>query len=671
MEFNKLRLLGFKSFVEPTEFSIERGLTGVVGPNGCGKSNLVEALRWVMGENSYKNMRASSMDDVIFSGSGNRPSRNMAEVALFLDNQTRHAPAAFNDADELQVSRRIEREAGSVYRINGKDVRAKDVQLLFADVSTGARSPSMIGQGRIGELISAKPQARRALLEEAAGISGLHSRRHEAELRLRAAETNLERLDDVVSQLETQLDSLKRQARQANRYRNIAGDIRKAEATILHLRWAAAKASLAEAEASLTETTVKVGETQLVQTEAATAQAIIANKLPKLREDEAKAAAALQHVTIARNQLDEEAKRIEKRKQELVARATQLEADIKREEEMIAENGDIIAHLAREETQLTSETNGREEKEQETKTRLEKATADLAESEQELSAITQELAANRAQASQIERSLREGGERKSRLDQQVATVESDLQELARKISEQTGVQDKANAVAELEKLMVDAEAAAERAEKEAERTRVAEQTGRTPVSDAQAELNRIETEAKTLARILNSGGKDLFPAVLENVRAQTGYEKALGCSALGEDLDLPLDKSAPAHWTKISSDNDPALPAGVDALSKFVSAPAELSRRLEQIGVVSKEQAAAFVSTLLPGQRLVTRDGDLWRWDGYVATAEAPTAAALKLEQKNRLAELDAAAVQATKDLRAAEAIFEKAKGESGSRTRG
>ena len=664
MEFNKLRLLGFKSFVEPTEFSIERGLTGVVGPNGCGKSNLVEALRWVMGENSYKNMRASSMDDVIFSGSGNRPSRNMAEVALFLDNQTRHAPAAFNDADELQVSRRIEREAGSVYRINGKDVRAKDVQLLFADVSTGARSPSMIGQGRIGELISAKPQARRALLEEAAGISGLHSRRHEAELRLRAAETNLERLDDVVSQLETQLDSLKRQARQANRYRNIAGDIRKAEATILHLRWAAAKASLAEAEASLTETTVKVGETQLVQTEAATAQAIIANKLPKLREDEAKAAAALQHVTIARNQLDEEAKRIEKRKQELVARATQLEADIKREEEMIAENGDIIAHLAREETQLTSETNGREEKEQETKARLEKATADLAESELELSAITQELAANRAQASQIERSLREGGERKARLDQQVATVESDLQELARKISEQTGVQDKANAVAELERSMVNAEAAAERAEKEAERSRVAEQAGRTPVSDAQAELNRIETEAKTLARILNSGGKDLFPAVLENVRAQTGYEKALG-AALGEDLDLPLDKSAPAHWTKIDSDNDPALPAGVDALSKFVSAPAELSRRLEQIGVVSKEQAAAFVSTLLPGQRLVTRDGDLWRWDGYVATAEAPTAAALKLEQKNRLAELDAAAVQATKDLRAAEAIFEKAKGEA------
>ena len=193
MKFTRLRLLGFKSFVEPTEFVIEPGLTGVVGPNGCGKSNLVEALRWVMGESSYKNMRASGMDDVIFSGSLNRPARNTAEVTLFIDNQARKAPAALNDADSLEVTRRIEREAGSVYRINGRDTRARDVQLLFADASTGAHSPAMVGQGRIGELIAARPQDRRSLLEEAAGISGLHNRRHEAELRLRAAEQNLSR----------------------------------------------------------------------------------------------------------------------------------------------------------------------------------------------------------------------------------------------------------------------------------------------------------------------------------------------------------------------------------------------------------------------------------------------------------------------------------------------
>src|SRR5690554_4422818 len=177
MRFARLRLVGFKSFVDSSDFVIEPGLTGIVGPNGCGKSNLVEALRWVMGESSYKNMRASGMDDVIFSGSSTRPARNIAEVTLFLDNRNRTAPPAFNDADELQVSRRIERDSGSVYRINGREARARDVQLLFADQSTGARSPSMVGQGRIGELIQAKPQARRALLEEAAGISGLQDRK--------------------------------------------------------------------------------------------------------------------------------------------------------------------------------------------------------------------------------------------------------------------------------------------------------------------------------------------------------------------------------------------------------------------------------------------------------------------------------------------------------------
>ncbi|MEE9313509.1 MAG: chromosome segregation protein SMC, partial [Rhizobiaceae bacterium] len=664
MEFNKLRLMGFKSFVEPTEFAIEKGLTGVVGPNGCGKSNLVEAMRWVMGENSYKNMRASSMDDVIFSGSGGRPSRNMAEVVLFLDNKDRRAPAAFNDADELQVSRRIERESGSVYRINGKDVRAKDVQLLFADVSTGARSPSMIGQGRIGELISAKPQARRALLEEAAGISGLHSRRHEAELRLRAAETNLERLDDVVSQFETQLDSLKRQARQANRYRNIAGDIRKAEASILHLRWAAAKLATAESETAYQDATVKVGETQLVQTEAATIQAIIANKLPQLREAEAKAAAALQHVVIARDQLDQEAKRIEKRKQEMQARAAQLEEDIKREEQMVAENSDIISHLEREEKQLTAETEGRADKEAATKAKLENATSVLSESEQVLAKLTDELALNRAQASQIERNLREGGERKTRLEGQIETVSNDLSQLSAKIGAETGVQEKARAVTTLESSLIAAEAAALSAEKSAEVSRETEQAGRAPVQEAQATLNQIETEAKTLARVLNSGGQDLFPAVLENTSADNGFEKALG-AALGEDLDVPLDVSAPAHWSYANSDGDPSLPSGVARLSDHVSAPKELSRRLRQIGVVSRAEGERLSEQLLPGQRLVTKDGDLWRWDGYRASSEAPTSAALKLEQKNRLAELDSAAVQATKDLRAAETKFEASRVEA------
>src|SRR3989442_2395335 len=248
MKLTRLRLLGFKSFVEPTDFLIEPGLTGVVGPNGCGKSNLVEALRWVMGETSHKSLRAVDMDDVIFSGTNTRPGRNNAEVAIQVDNSARKAPAQFNEHETLDVSRRIEREQGSTYRINGREVRARDVNILFADASTGSRSPPLLHQRRIREIIQAKPEQRRRVLEEAAGIAGLHARRHEAELRLRAAEQNLARLEDVITQLAGQIDALKRQARQAIRYRAVAERVRKAEAPLFHLRWVAANAELAEAE---------------------------------------------------------------------------------------------------------------------------------------------------------------------------------------------------------------------------------------------------------------------------------------------------------------------------------------------------------------------------------------------------------------------------------------
>src|SRR5271165_1757205 len=260
MKFERLRLTGFKSFCDSAEFKIEPGLTGVVGPNGCGKSNLVEALRWVMGETSYKSMRGSGMDDVIFGGSGKRPSRNNAEVGLSLDNSDRRAPAPFNDAETIEVTRRIEREAGSTYRVNGREVRARDVQLLFADASTGARSPSLVRQGQIGEIIAARPQARRLILEEAAGVSGLHSRRHEAELRLKGAEDNLLRVEDVLKQLNAQVDSLKRQARQSSRYRDLSATIRRHEALARLIAWREHEATLAEARRRLDADLLEVAE---------------------------------------------------------------------------------------------------------------------------------------------------------------------------------------------------------------------------------------------------------------------------------------------------------------------------------------------------------------------------------------------------------------------------
>ena len=331
MKLTRLRIAGFKTFVEPMDFLIETGLTGVVGPNGCGKSNLVEALRWVMGENSHKNMRASGMDDVIFSGSGGRPARNTAEVMLTIDNGERTAPAAFNDADMLEISRRIEREEGSTYRINGKEVRARDVQILFADAATGARSPSLVRQGQISEIISAKPQSRRRILEDAAGIAGLHARRHEAELRLKAAEDNLLRVEDVLRELETQVDSLKRQGRQASRYKSLSAEIRRLEALLFAIGFADAREQAASSERQAAEDLKAVADRTEEQTRAATAQAIASHGLPALRDAEVKAAAALQRLTHARNELESEERRSKERVTELERHIGDLNRDLARE----------------------------------------------------------------------------------------------------------------------------------------------------------------------------------------------------------------------------------------------------------------------------------------------------------------------------------------------------
>lgn len=661
MKFSRLRLLGFKSFVEPGEFVIERGLTGIVGPNGCGKSNLVEALRWVMGESSYKNMRASGMDDVIFSGSGTRPARNTAEVTLFLDNSDRSAPSAFNDADELQVSRRIEREAGSLYRINGKEARAKDVQLLFADQSTGARSPSMVGQGRIGELIQAKPQARRALLEEAAGISGLHTRRHEAELRLKAAEQNLERLDDVVGELESQIESLKRQARQASRFKNLSADIRKAEATLLHLRWTLAKTQEGEARSALAVATALVGDRAAAQMAAAREQGISAHRLPDLRDAEAAAAAAFQRLSIAKSQIEEEAGRIRARQTEIERRLQQLDGDIAREERMVRDNADVLERLRTEEATLNSENAGAAEREATTRAVFEQAASTLAQSEARLAALTAERAEAAASRHQIERTLRETAERRNRFARQLAEVDRELSDILSKVAGLPDPAEKRVLVEQAMEILEESEAAVAQAEQSVIDARAAESTARPPLQDARAELARIETEARTLAKILNAASGDLFPSVLEQISVERGFETALG-AALGEDLDVPLDRSAPAHWGESEiQPGDAALPEGIKSLASVVRAPAQLARRLAQIGIVEATDGRRLQGLLAPGQRLVSREGALWRWDGLTASADAPTAAAQRLAQKNRLAELDAEAVQATLVLRQAEEALAQA----------
>ncbi|HAU76689.1 MAG TPA: chromosome segregation protein SMC, partial [Agrobacterium sp.] len=644
MKFNKLRLVGFKSFVEPSEFIIEPGLTGVVGPNGCGKSNLVEALRWVMGENSYKNMRASGMDDVIFSGSGNRPARNTAEVGLYLDNSDRTAPAAFNDADEIQVTRRIERENGSVYRINGKEARAKDVQLLFADASTGARSPSMVGQGRIGELINAKPQARRQLLEEAAGISGLHSRRHEAELRLRAAETNLERLEDVTAQLESQIESLKRQARQANRFKMLSADIRAREATLLHIRWVEAKEAEGEAESALNQATNIVAEKAQAQMEAAKQQGIASLKLPELREDEAKVAAALQRLQIARTQLDDEANRLLRRRDELARRLSQLGEDIIREERLVSDNAQILARLDEEEAELLEILSDSGRHADEMRKAFEATSVKLAESEAIFTAITAERAQAAAARQQLERAIRDLSDRKLRLERQSQEATAEIEAIDEKLSGLPDPAERREAVEAAEIAVEDALIVVEEADAAVAEARSAEAMARGPLETARNRLNALDTEARTITKILASSAaaNGSFTPVAEEMTVERGYEAALG-AALGDDLESPLDAAAPAYWAgNGDGSDDPALPQTAKPLLDYAQAPDALRRALAQIGVVADvTEARRLLPSLKAGQRLVTREGALFRWDGHVASADAPGAAALRLSQKNRLAEIE------------------------------
>jgi chromosome segregation protein len=641
MKFERLRLTGFKSFCDSAEFRIEPGLTGVVGPNGCGKSNLVEALRWVMGESSFKNMRASGMEDVIFSGSGRRPSRNNAEVGLLLSNSDRRAPAAFNDSETIEVTRRIERDAGSTYRVNGKEVRARDVQLLFADASTGARSPSLVRQGQIGEIISAKPQARRLILEEAAGVSGLHSRRHEAELRLKGAEDNLTRVEDVLKQIDAQVDSLKRQARQSNRYRELAGAIRRHEALARLIAWREHEAAFAEARRRLDADLLEVAERTRAQAEAARLQALAAAALPPLREEEARRGAALHRIALAREALEAEEKRAKEREAELDRRLAQFAGDLQREEALIADAAGVMDRLAAEESALAEQGARADEDaaearqaEQDAERRLASAESTLAEAQ----AAASDLAARRRA---LVVTLEEEGRRLTRLEAEYSGIERERAGLSAAGFEETERAARAQAVAEAAEALAAAERETLAAEERHAAAREVEAQRRGPLAEAERAAQRLETEARTVAGLLGSDTSGPWPRAVDAVSVARGYEAALG-AALGDDLDASVDEAAPAHWSLIApADEDPSLPAGADPLAGRVSAPPALARRLAQVGVVARGEGKRLANELKPGQRLVSLEGDLWRWDGFVSAAEAPTAAARRLVEKNRLGDLE------------------------------
>jgi chromosome segregation protein len=637
VKFTQLRLAGFKSFVDPTDMRIDPGLTGVIGPNGCGKSNLLEALRWVMGATSAKSLRGGGMDDVIFAGTDVRPSRNHAEVTLTVDNSEKLAPARFNDSAMLEVSRRINRGAGSTYKINGEEVRAKDVQLLFADAGTGANSPALVRQGQISELIAAKPENRRRVLEEAAGVSGLRARRHEAELRLKGAETNLDRLQEIIDETATRYGALQRQARQASRYRKLSASIRTLEAAVWLNRWRDAKQGVESGDTALKDQSEIADSATRAAAEARTKAEVLAAGREPARLAEAEASAGLRRLEREREILERDAADVQRSIQEIEHRLSEL-ATASTREQAIVEDARSSCDATTADLKTIDEKIARE------KNLLAGAEAAAADAEDGrrskeavLDAKAREVANRRAT---LEAADRDRNQLIAQLDRRTPELETALSERDQLAGSDRlkDVEAANDAVTEAEKALKATRTAHEQAENKRRSAEALYQETSDTLRQLTVESQALDREIEALERILASSmEEDSLPA-LNSVRARPGYEHALA-AALGDDLDASLDENAARHWSETNCQAGD-LPGGSVPLSDHVEGPAALKARLDAVGVIKPEKAAAAVKKLKPGQKLVTREGDVWRWDGLVESADAPSPAVARLEQRNRLDEI-------------------------------
>ena len=639
MIFTNLKMTGFKSFAEPEQVSIDDGMTGVVGPNGCGKSNIVEALRWLMGESSAKSMRGGELEDIIFAGSASRPSRNFAEVTLTLDNSEKKSGTAQFADDDIEITRRIERGKGSSFKINGKAARARDVQLLFADMATGSRSSGIVSQGKVGALINAKPVERRNLLEEAANIRGLHQRRHEAELRLNTAETNLERLDDILIQLDEQKASLVKQARQATRYRSIADRIRKADAHLMLARFTASMMRLDETEALLREAERLTAGAAEDAAAKAKQRNSVAEAMPPLRLAEAEKAAQLQRLTLERDALTAEEDRLKQAILDAAQRRQQIDMDMARESQLLKDAEQALLTLTEESTQLDQD-------DQDDNPKIEAAATALNEARMAADDAEKALADASAKSRAAEREVEAASRRVDDLTNRRQQIENNLANL-----DIETLQDQASHAATARK----------EAEKRAEESRhklseasdaldlaqnSLDETARI-AADEQAALTRIKAEKEALDAILTPQGKVSNP-VSKSVSVDEGFEQALA-AALGDALAAPMGKSDTAYWQDQALTSSLSCPAETKPLSAHLKLPPALTAALSGVGIAADVSAAEQgQKDLTPGQAITTLEGGLWRWDGFVQPVGAETSAAQRLRQEARLREL-------TKDLLDAE----------------
>ena len=629
MKIRRLKLSGFKSFVEAAELRIEAGLTGVVGPNGCGKSNLLEAIRWTMGESSPKSLRGGGMDDVIFAGTASRPPRDFAEVSILIE---REGGDDDGGGGESEITRRIERGSGSAYRIDGRDVRAKDVALLFADAATGAHSPALVSQGKISSIISAKPVERRLLLEEAAGISGLHARRKDAEQKLRAAEANLARLGEILGEQEQRAAQLRRQARAAERYRRLSDQIRLVEAKLLHARWVeaerAAEAATAEARTAAEEVErihQAIADAQTAHDHASEALAARRNAVAELREQ----GHALAHqLASARARRDTVARRLG----ELERLDAALSADLAREEALKSDAVRAMEQLEGERRAIERRLDDAEGQAARIATELTEAETKSREAEASLAELLARQAAMRAERRVAEAALEAARAQLARTEQERGRLAEQLAALGDGSEQLRARQEAETKAATAARAMTDAEA--RRVKADEGRAAAAEQrdASETKLSAARAALSAAKSEHDALAAALEHGGG----SAIASLSAEPGYERALA-AALGEDADAAIGNSdSPRRWTGSAANAaDPNLPAGTECLADHVRAPPELVRRLKQIAVTDADAG----QTLAVGQRLVTLDGVMRRWDGFVARG-AGAAAAERLLRVNRLAQL-------------------------------